>query len=200
MNDGRGQGQHTAASSSHHDDGVAISVVSVGRDGFLGAAVERELAHQLPGVLHLAVSLQVVDPDGRWLVQRRAASKAVFADLWANTCCTHPHLGEEPEQAAIRRVGEELGLVPTRLISAGVFVYRALDPVSGMIEHEMDHVFVSIMATDDARFDPEETSALARLTFAQAHLLVTSTEGAPWAGEVLRRSRDALDRLDLVGS
>jgi len=169
-------------------------VVTIGRDGSLGDGISRELAHLAPGVLHLAVSVQVVDPDGRWLVQRRAASKTAFAACWANTCCTHPRVGEEPEEAATRRLEEEIGLVVGDLRPAGVFVYRATDPVSGLVEHEVDHVFVVVADIDDVATDADEIAELARLTYKDALLLVTSDRGVPWAGEVLRRSFNVLDK------
>ena len=172
---------------------VDTRVVTVGRDGSIGGGVSRELAHQPPGILHLAVSVQVVDPAGKWLLQLRADSKAAFAARWANTCCTHPRLGEEPQLAAIRRVHEELGLLIADLRPAGVFVYRAVDPESGLVEHEVDHVFVALAETGRATTNPDEASELARLGYAEALHLVTSDKGAPWAGEVLRRSFDVLD-------
>jgi isopentenyl-diphosphate delta-isomerase len=188
-----------------HTDAVDTRVVTIGRDGSLGGVVSRELAHLAPGVLHLAVSVQVVDPDGRWLLQRRADSKAAFAGRWANTCCTHPRLGEDPQQAAVRRVCEELGLVIAGLRPAGVFVYRAVDPVSGLVEHEVDHVFLAVCDTGKARHDPDEASELARVDYTEALRLVTSDEGAPWAGEVLRRAFDVLnekkgDGTDVAGN
>lgn len=169
-------------------------VVRIGRGGSLGGAISRKLAHTAPGVLHLAVSVQVVDPDGRWLLQRRAATKTTFADCWANSCCTHPHVGEEPEEAAIRRLGEELALEVDYLVPAGVFVYRATDPVSGLVEHEVDHVFVVVTSTESASVDPNEISELARLTYTESLRLVTSEKGVPWASEVLRRSFDVLGK------
>lgn len=168
-------------------------VVIIGRDGSIGGGISRELAHVAPGVLHLAVSVQVVDPDGLWLLQRRAVSKRSFPGVWANTCCTHPRVGEEPEVAAVRRLSEEVGLEVEQVKPAGVFVYRATDPVSGLVEHEVDHVFVVVTATGDAATDPGEIEVLARLPYSEALALVTS-DGAPWAAEVLRRSFDVLGK------
>jgi isopentenyl-diphosphate delta-isomerase len=168
--------------------------VAIGQNGCLGAPVPRSVAHRAPGVLHLAVSLQVVDREsGGWLLQRRAASKALFSGHWANTCCTHPAPGEDPASAAIRRLREETGLVVEGLVDAGPFTYRAVDPRSGLVEHEQDHVYVASADTSIARADPEEIGELAVLAFADALILVESGAGAPWAAEVLRRSYAALN-------
>jgi isopentenyl-diphosphate delta-isomerase len=169
-------------------------IVSIDENGCANAPVARSVAHRAPGVLHLAASLQLVDTQsGRWLLQRRAASKALFPDHWANTCCTHPAPGEEPASAAIRRLREETGLVVEGLVDAGPFTYRAVDPRSGLVEHEQDHVFVVLADTSIAKADPEEIGELAVLPFAEALRLVESAAGAPWSAEVLRRSFTALN-------
>ena len=164
---------------------VDVQVVSIASDGSLGPSVGRLVAHRPPGILHLAVSVALVDPDGRWLLQRRAVTKAAFPGRWANSCCTHPEPGEAPAAAAVRRVREELGLEVAELTPAGTFTYRAPDPASGLIEYELDHVFVALTDTSSAEPDPGEVGALARLPIDEALRLVSSKDGAPWAAEVL---------------
>jgi isopentenyl-diphosphate delta-isomerase len=126
------------------DHATDLQVVTIGHGGSLGPPVSKQLAHFAPGILHLAVSVQAVDTAGCWLLQRRAATKSAFADRWANTCSTHPRPGERPEDAAIRRLHEETGLVASNLVTAGVFVYRATDSMSGLVEHEVNHVYVAV--------------------------------------------------------
>ena len=62
--------------------------------------VEKLLVHQR-GLRHLAVSVFLLSgPDV--LIQRRALGKYHTPGLWANTCCTHPHWGEDgPSRASI---------------------------------------------------------------------------------------------------
>ncbi|HWH11970.1 MAG TPA: isopentenyl-diphosphate Delta-isomerase [Solirubrobacteraceae bacterium] len=168
------------------DPTADVQVVTIAPDGSLGPSVGRLLAHQPPGILHLAVSVALVDADGRWLLQRRAGSKAAFPERWANSCCTHPEPGEDPADAARRRVGQELGLDVAGLEPAGTFIYQATDPVSGLVEHELDHVFVAVVDTSSAAPDPEEIGDLARLPLGEALELVESATGTPWAPEVLR--------------
>ncbi|MEA2372202.1 MAG: isopentenyl-diphosphate Delta-isomerase [Solirubrobacteraceae bacterium] len=175
-------------SSARADPSADIQVVSIAPDGSHGPSVGRLLAHRPPGILHLAVSVALVDPDGRWLLQRRAVTKAAFPGQWANSCCTHPEPGEEPASAAIRRVREELGLEVSGLTPAGTFTYRAPDPASGLVEYELDHVFVALTDTSSAVPDPGEVGALARLPIDEALELVSSDDGAPWAAQVLERA------------
>jgi len=98
-------------------------------------------AHEGGGTLHRAFSVFVFDAGGRMLLQRRAEGKYHFGGLWTNACCGHPRPGESVEEAAARRLWEEMGISPglTRQTS---FVYEAFDPESGLTEREYDHVFL----------------------------------------------------------
>ena len=98
-------------------------------------------AHRNPGQRHRAVSVVVVNTANRILLQRRSAATYHFAGLWSNSCCTHPRPGEQSVRAAQRRLHEEMG-IRIRLRAVGKFEYRAVDSVSGLVEHEIDHVFV----------------------------------------------------------
>jgi geranyl diphosphate 2-C-methyltransferase len=169
-------------------------VVGLGGDGSKNMPVARSVAHEAPGVLHLAVSVQVVDVSGRWLLQRRAPTKMLFASRWANTCCTHPAPGEDPATAALRRLREETGLVVETLLPAGSFTYRATDPHSRLVENEHDFVFAAVADVRTAAPDPEEISEIALLPFEEAVDLLESAAAAPWSATVLRRCQAALRR------
>src|SRR4051812_6447330 len=114
-------------------------VVLVDRNDREIGTEEKMRAHEA-GVLHRAVSVFVFDFHGRVLLQRRARQKYHSAGKWSNTCCSHPRPEESPADAAHRRLGEEMGIA-CELTPAFSFVYRAeLD--GGLVEHELDHVFV----------------------------------------------------------
>ena len=120
-------------------DGIEDEVILVDEaDRQIGLSPKLQAHKQ--GALHRAVSVFVLDGAGRVLLQQRAATKYHSAGLWANTCCSHPRPGETPVVAARRRVREEMG-IDCALEPAGVFTYRA-DVGGGLIEHEVDHVFV----------------------------------------------------------
>jgi len=109
-------------------------------DEEIGAAEKLE-AHTGSGLLHRAFSIVLFGPDGRMLLQQRAAAKYHFGGLWTNACCGHPRPGEELVEAAQRRLGEELGL-DTELRPVFSFRYSATDDESGLTEEELDHVLV----------------------------------------------------------
>ncbi len=103
------------------------------------------LAHR-QGDLHRAVSVFIVNGAGEMLLQRRAEGKYHSGGLWSNACCSHPRPGESPSSAASRRLLEEMGISCT-LEHAFSFIYRAPLP-DGLTEHELDHVFVGVCASD----------------------------------------------------
>lgn len=100
---------------------------------------EKMKAHR-QGLLHRAVSVLIFNSRGEWLLQRRAAFKYHSGGLWSNACCTHPFPNEGSEEAAQRRLAEEMGLhCPLSFLFC--FTYQAhLD--RGLTEYEYDHVFV----------------------------------------------------------
>ncbi len=95
-------------------------------------------AHQDGGRLHRAFSVFVFNSKGETLLQQRAATKYHAPLMWANTCCSHPYPGETIQEAAHRRLGEELGF-DCPLEEKFSFTYR--EPVgNGLTEFEFDHV------------------------------------------------------------
>ncbi|MBQ1027425.1 isopentenyl-diphosphate Delta-isomerase [Micromonospora sp. C95] len=147
-------------------------------------------AHQPPGQLHRAFSVLLVAPDGRLLLQRRAATKTRFPLRWANSCCGHPKPGEALTEAANRRLSEELGAGPVPLREVGVYVYRAEDPATGRVEVEYDHVLRGEFHPDGAlRPEPTEVAELRWVEPTQlaAALHREPDAYAPWLGGVLDR-------------
>jgi isopentenyl-diphosphate delta-isomerase len=114
-------------------------VVLVDTNDQVVGQMEKVQAHRC-GVLHRAVSVCLFDEQGRWLLQQRALTKYHSPGKWSNSCCSHPRLGETSEEAACRRLFEELG-VTCPLVVGTSFVYRS-DVGGGMVEHEFDHLFI----------------------------------------------------------
>ncbi|MEX0636084.1 MAG: isopentenyl-diphosphate Delta-isomerase [Ferruginibacter sp.] len=92
------------------------------------------------GLLHRAFSIFIFNKNGEMLLQQRAFEKYHSGGLWTNTCCSHPQPGENTAAAAVRRLQQEMGF-QTELKKSFSFVYKtAFD--NGLIEHEVDHVFI----------------------------------------------------------
>lgn len=168
-------------------------VVTVDERGVPTGTMPRDAAHRGPGVRHLAVSVMVRNSEGRLLLQRRAHQKALFAGLWSNTVCTHPLPGESPVDAASRRLAEELS-IRCDLTPMGTFSYQASDPVSGLSENELDHVFLG--CSDAAPTpDPEEVADVRWIlpSELEAELERAPERFSPWLRGVLSAPGPAPD-------
>ncbi len=120
-------------------------VLRVGENDELLGIEEKLTAHQ-QGILHRAFSIFVFNKSGDLLLQQRSHEKYHSSGRWSNTCCGHPRQGETTEDAAHRRLQEEMGF-DCDLQEVESFTYRVqLD--NGLIENEYDHIFVG-------RFDAE---------------------------------------------
>lgn len=100
----------------------------------------KALCHDGHGILHRAFSLFVFNGQGELLLQQRAADKRLWPGYWANSCCSHPRLGESVEQASGRRLREELG-IGCDMSFVYKFIYQA-DYQDLGAEHELCHVYV----------------------------------------------------------
>ena len=141
----------TLSPSASGDDVVVL--VDPG-DAVVGVAPKIE-AHR-EGRLHRAVSVVLFDDQGRMLLQRRADEKYHSGGLWSNTCCGHPRPGESVEDAARRRLRDELGIEDCEVRRVDQFVYFA-DLEGGLVEHELDHVVVGSW-NGTVEPDPREVS------------------------------------------
>lgn len=100
---------------------------------------EKVNCHIGDGKLHRAFSVFLFNPDGELLIQQRSGTKMLWPLIWANSCCSHPRLGEDTYAAANRRMQEELG-VTAELRYLYKFVYHARYGEIGS-EHENCWVF-----------------------------------------------------------
>ncbi|CDO95247.1 unnamed protein product [Kluyveromyces dobzhanskii CBS 2104] len=133
-------------------------------DNAIGAGTKK-MCHLMEnidqGLLHRAFSVFLFDSDGKLLLQQRASEKITFADLWTNTCCSHPlcvddELGlngsfegkvEGARIAAVRKLEHELGIPPQEVESRGEFHFlnriHYVAPSNGAWgEHEIDYIFI----------------------------------------------------------
>lgn len=133
-------------------------VTLVDNKGNTTGYAEKMEAH-LRGDLHLAFSLMIMRRQGdsiEYLLQRRANHKYHSGGLWANTCCSHPFPHENVEDAAQRRVSEELGINSVLSLSTiGQICYKySLD--NNMIEHEFDNIVVTEVEDVQWQKNPDE--------------------------------------------
>jgi isopentenyl-diphosphate Delta-isomerase len=123
--------------------------------------VEEKMAVHEQGLLHRAFSVFVYrdkagEPD--ILLQRRHPEKYHCGNLWTNACCGHPREHETILDAATRRLKEETGLLLS-LSEVGVFHYIAHFD-NGLIENEIDHVFIAPFTNETIDIHPQEIAEL----------------------------------------
>jgi isopentenyl-diphosphate delta-isomerase len=146
-------------------------------------------AHDGDGVLHRAFSVFLFDTQGRLLIQQRSEGKRLWPLYWANSCCSHPRVGESMDFATQRRMKEELG-VSAELEFIYKFSYQAryLDLGS---EHELCSVYVGRVDADQLKPNPSEVAAWQFLALEEVDDLIADRESrvAPWFRMEWRRLR-----------
>jgi isopentenyldiphosphate isomerase len=79
-----------------------------GRDEPIGCATRREVHAR--GLLHRAVHVLVDDGGGKIFLQKRSMKKDTSPGRWDSSSSGHVDAGEGYDTAAVRELGEELGL------------------------------------------------------------------------------------------
>ena len=156
-----------------------IMIPGIADDGSL-YPVEKITAH-VEGTYHLALSVFIFSGSDL-LIQRRAETKYHCGGLWANSCCTHPHMGEDVAAAAERRLTEELGF--TIPVTERRVVEYSADVGNGLWEHERVHMFMADVSRDDLEFspNPDEVSEVRWLSADQLYSEMDShpEQFTPW--------------------
>lgn len=118
-------------------------------------------AHIGQGTLHRAFSIFLFNDQSEVLMQQRAPGKPLWGGFWSNSVCSHPRRGETPEEAARRRLQEEIG-IEADTVYLYTFEYHAQFNESGA-EHEMCSVFVA-HSNEQPSANPTEISEFAFMT------------------------------------
>ena len=163
---------------------------------------------QPKGIVHRAFSVLLFDEDGKLLLQQRAASKITFAEVWTNTCCSHPLYGMEPSEvdgpdavrkgdpqgvkhAAVRKLKHELGIqglsydrftFVTRMHywAADVGTHGAEAPWG---EHEIDYILVCQLDKGETLKimpEPDEVMAVQWVNADELREAMTKDKWSPW--------------------
>ena len=112
-------------------------------------SMEKIEAHR-KALLHRAFSVFIFNNKGEMLLQQRAFNKYHSGGLWTNACCSHPSPGEKTDEAANRRLQEEMGF-SAELENIFSFTYKSSFD-NGLTEFEFDHVFAAVY---EGRIDPD---------------------------------------------
>jgi isopentenyl-diphosphate Delta-isomerase len=135
-------------------------VILVNTDDQSIGHAEKMYAHS-HNLLHRAFSIMLFDHDqpDMCLIQQRQNSKYHCPNLWSNACCSHPMPNESIEDAAQRRLKQELN-ISTPLTHIGSFCYQE-DLDNNLHEHEYDHLFTGFTSMKEPiPFNKDEIQAV----------------------------------------
>ena len=109
-------------------------------NNIIGSAT-RTQCHGNPDLIHRTSHVVVFDQTGRILLQKRSINKDIQPGKWDTAVGGHLMPGESFEVAAIREMGEELGIPNTKQIS---FLFEM--KIRNLIESENTAVFYTVYA------------------------------------------------------
>ncbi len=138
--------------------------------------VRRSDAHRDPSLVHRSVQVMVFDSSGRVLLQRRSATKDLFAGYFCASASGHVAAGEDYAVTAMRETHEELGQTFS-------LAYVGKELVRSAYETEMTALFLG-RSDGPFAFHPVETAggvffALADLESYRPGSAVASTPLTP---------------------
>jgi len=116
---------------------------------------DKDTVHTTDTPLHRAFSLFLFNAKGQTLLTKRAAAKKTFPGVWTNAVCGHLSPDETPAVAAVRRLGEELGITNVAVREVSPYRYRFADK-NGIVENEICPILIGKFDGDPTPH-PEET-------------------------------------------
>lgn len=181
------QKQESINSCFPRDDNKAEYVTLVNQQDQVIGQAEKLIAHQ-QALCHRAFSIFIFrQMQGQWelLLQQRNPQKYHAGGLWTNTCCGHPRPAENLLEAAKRRLQEEVGL-SLSINKVDVFHYRA-EFENGLVENEIDHVFVGFWDNQQLNVDSQEISETLWLNIEKVYqdLYAYPKKYTPWFQQAL---------------
>ena len=95
------------------------------------------------GFFHQSAHIWIFDKNKNVLIQKRAANKDTFPNLWDISVAGHISAGELPIDAAIREVEEEVGIkiAKNQLHFIGTSTKKVLHKID-LIDYELHHVYI----------------------------------------------------------
>jgi isopentenyldiphosphate isomerase len=123
------------------------------RHGNAAGVWPRDVVHER-GLWHKSAQVFVFDAAARLLVQRRAAHKDLYAELWDYSVGEHLQPGETFQQGALRGLREELGIEQAELVPLGSERYTEI-VTDDHADREIQQAFRCTYA-GEVRLDPLE--------------------------------------------
>jgi len=127
-----------------------------------GTVCLKSEAHK-KGLFHASTHIWIFNNNKEVLIQKRAATKDVFPNLWDVSVAGHISAGEKPIFSAIREVQEELGLSLKKhnLHYIGTSKKR-IEHCKDLIDFELHHIYICKIDFDikSLKIQKEEVSEI----------------------------------------
>jgi isopentenyl-diphosphate delta-isomerase len=158
-------------------------VVLVDEQNNVLGTMPKAAVHTTDTKLHRGFSLFVFNAKGELLITKRAMSKKTFPGVWSNTVCGHPAPGERPQDAAVRRLKEELEMTLNSIEFVTDYRYRFSD-ANGIVENEICPVFWG-MSNDVPQANPFEIEAMQWIAWEEflQDIQLYPEKYSPWSKE-----------------
>lgn len=128
------------------------------------------------GDWHKAVHVWLINSKGELLLQRRSPDIDSYPDMWDITSAGHVSAGETPRMAAMREVGEELGLKPEKESFHHLFTVQqqAVLNDGAYINNEINDVYLLKMDISESELylQKEEVSAVRFIPFHELETII----------------------------
>ena len=101
-------------------------------------------AHKNEGTPHEAFSVFIYDPIQNLYLLQQSATNKYQPETWANACCGHPRVTENPQEAACRRLKEETNLdIPIKYFNLTLQHYYQVNfPQKSLSENEYLYIYL----------------------------------------------------------
>lgn len=162
---------------------MSEDVVLVNENNEVVGTAKKDTIHSSHTPLHRGFSLFIFNNEGQLLLQQRSHQKQTFPLAWSNSCCGHPGLKETLEDAAKRRVKDELGLtISEPEVVLPDFRYQAEQ--HGIKENEFCPVLIGL-TNAEPKINPDEVEKTRWVRWKEFMTMVRKNEAtlSSWSKE-----------------
>jgi isopentenyl-diphosphate delta-isomerase len=142
---------------------------------------EKHKCHDGDGILHRAFTLMIKNSKGEYLITKRSDKKRLWPGIWDNSISSHVWKGESYEDAAKRRLPDELGVTADNVKFLFKIRYQTAYKNEGS-ENEID-AFLIAEGIDEIKPNEDEISEYEFLSYEDLKQDVekNSEKYSPWS-------------------
>jgi len=176
-----------------------IKIIAVDENNKFLKFVNKDIAHQVKGILHRAFSIFIFNSCGELLLQQRSKYKKLWPLYWSNTCCSHPkanakdakrenteNVKKNLTKQAEKRLKEEMGFT-CKLKPLFKFYYKAVYKKTGS-ENELCTVFLGRYQGQRIVPDEKEAADYRWLSLDRLNKKINENPGiyTPWLKKMIK--------------